>query len=286
LSKKSRTSRKLNEKKSIIDQLTNRVSRLTISEREDLVGKLLTGFFQWRIPLHLPNVYRARPNNAGQLFSQVEALWYPPDRNKVGLGRANMPRCPVFYGAENRHTALRESTTGNGDVLTVLVCKFTGGSARPRLFAIGFDRLPPRRGRNLKELATRQSGPVQQLLSSYLGDEFTKSVASGNESEYANSAAVASVYFRPGGAEGLLFPSVAFGLEWLNVALKVEAVDRYYKPDKAEVLYDHHNCWAKIAAGTIVDEAIEWELDVGAIRNIPGLDSHTQERLLRLRPAP
>jgi hypothetical protein len=230
---------------------------------------LNSGYLTLTQNVEMKAAYRAR-KNIGHV-NHVRHLWYPPKSAVTRLGRANEIADPVFYCADSPDVAIFESQPAVGDLLTVLRCD-PRDSSLPHVFEIGIPELAARF--NTKLLLGRSSRDIvigsaelrrrNDLIRSFLVQEFTRVVTPGSEGRYKLSAAIAKLH-RDSHVDGLWYPSVALDHRGTNTVLWPESADRFLRPvscveiEIIEQRARHEFVVKRLATGAVHDDgAIEW----------------------------
>ena len=243
-----------------------------IMEKRALIRKLMNNHIMARAPIFFPKIFRARPVLYPGLFTHLDQLWSPPPEKVKTYGRANGPGKPVFYAAENPHTALIE-TTPNCQVSVYLELELKEITSKPFHFVVGPYEKFKKKGINLE----RSNDPD---VETFLVDEFRKQQTVKGRSPYQYSSLISELFFRYTELDGLIYPSVPFGFKWLNFAFKPESVSKLYIPKKVTVVLGWNNRWVKIGTGVIANKNnIEYQADDCAIENIPAISKSNINKL-------
>jgi hypothetical protein len=178
-----------------------------------------------------------KPKNKTQLS-------YPP-ACKVQLGRANIPKSPIFYASAGCHSTILELKPNQGDRLAISKWRI---KKNLNLFCVGYtkkaflgksgmnryEQLPWIKHYEADHLSHKLGN---EFVHEFLAREFTKRVATGKEWEYKISAAISEMLmnassFGVNGAApveiaGILYPSTPNEANADNLALKCSIADKY-----------------------------------------------------------
>ncbi len=196
-------------------------------------------------------VFRGRTSNDVGSYARLKDIWYPPVES-TRLYRANFPGEPVLYAASTLPTTLAELRPCKGQHITV----FEATISKP----ITLKMIVPAKSFQ-KHLKLSED---QFAFEDFVASAFSR--ASSSSRDYIISAALASLFFRFGVLEGLMYYSVATGLKGVNLAISASFADRHlvpvqfasYKVTEVRDVFDFDvQCIAH--STSIEDGRIKWE---------------------------
>lgn len=239
--------------------LLNQLENINLSEDSaekqlyDLFKKLVTlPVVSYSLPADFP-LTRARLNNNGERYSQVDQVWHKPPELNTGFGRASNPYINVMYGAINlypghsinkpdeRITALCEISsiyfTEPKDIKNEIVtfARWVPGKELKMVCPFHFSELSLaspimnemyeaylkvlRENESFKEQITR--------FHAFISSQFSKFPIS-NEYEYKTTALFTEMIISMG-FDGVIYPSVKTDMKGINVAINSEFVEENFK---------------------------------------------------------
>ena len=202
---------------------------------------LMNGYFIGSTATNISEpIYRAvlchdRPTLKSELGSP------PPE--KVGLGRANNPGKPMFYGSTGCHSTVMELAPAIGDRLAIskwqtkanlplIFAGYTAAAFKEKAGMSRYENLPWVNTYATESLATKHGN---NIVNEFIAHEFTKLVPKGEEWRYKISAAITELTlnahsFGINGASaieltGILYPSTPHEGNADNVALKARIAE-------------------------------------------------------------
>lgn len=268
----------IKELESISKKLRSVDGSLNSSERVALIGKIIKGYTTKPLSAIYLGVFRARKNENDKLFSKISELWYPP-AEVTKIGRANCLNNPVFYCSENPNTAIVEMRPKDGDVITGIECKIKTSKIYPNVIPVGIYQLLKQRKDVPKFIFPKEISLRNSYIDSFLYNEFTSDLETNPEKLYINTSIISSRLLKEP-FEGLAYPSVQFGTNFINFAFLPKAIDRYYKVNDIKLYYVHKGAFAVIGSAVILEnDFLEWSVNEDAIDHIPGISMHNQNRL-------
>lgn len=207
-------------------------NNVEINDIKQMINKLMTGYscsssIYKQIQVFL--VLRSRINNNNCLYKNVKELIYPPAELVNKPGRLNEEHESVFYGALDRATSIVEIQPIVGDIITVI--EFSNiAPYKFQYMELGLIENIMNNPRVTKNLSPR-SIEKNDLIRNFLVDEFTKEVKIGNEHDYKITIAIGKI-FLTSSAGTLLYPSVTREKKRINIAMRTDIFDKYFKPNK------------------------------------------------------
>jgi len=183
-------------------------------------------------------LYRARPKKNDEKFSSKKDLGYRIDlENILDFGRANSPNQSLFYAAHTDKAAVFETSSlireNRADINIEYLTVGRWFVKNPiRLLAIITNQEAILKNRELRHLAEIMrfdpinSNPETKRILDYFSNEFAKNVK-GDTNMYKISAAFYNTIQRNANGQcfGIMYPSVGFEHNDINVALLPETVD-------------------------------------------------------------
>lgn len=208
------------------------LNNVGINDIKQMINKLMTGYaccssIHKQIQVFL--VLRSRINNNNCLYKNVKELIYPPAELINKPGRLNEEHESVFYGALDRATSIVEIQPIVRDIITVI--EFSN------LVPYKFQYMELGLIENIMNnpMVTKNLSPhsieKNDLIRNFLVDEFTKKVKIGNEHDYKITIAIGKI-FLTSSAGTLLYPSVTREKKRINIAMRTDIFDKYFKPNK------------------------------------------------------
>jgi len=193
------------------------------------IRTLCAGCFFQTVKVSREVFFRARRCAPSQYFESTADLWYPPPHAVTAFGRANRATSPMLYLAQDGRTALFESRLSPGE--HVVVAEITiRKDCSLNLQYVGaikkFAAIDASHAVTLKGQGFDANGVSNvELIHRFLGEEFMREVAPGNEQDYAVSVAIAEFFLSYPESDGLVFPSKKSPNDF-NVVFKPDAADR------------------------------------------------------------
>lgn len=210
-------------------------------------------------------VFRARRCEPDDPFTHVDDFWAPPS-GKTQIGRCNLEGDPILYCANHFGTALIEAGATQGSFWVIGDFEFMP-SKEITAVAFGF----PKNG-ILKQAIIHDEPfePIEEgnrkknnLINEFLHKSFRES-SSQNEWVYNKTAALSRYFYSFTGA--FVYPSVASGLNGVNIAIKPEVAKSCVRLRKAYyVRFDSVDLKkgklkvAPIREGRIVRNKVVWK---------------------------
>lgn len=240
------------------DSLLNQLESVNLSEDSaekqlyDLFKKLVTlPVVSYSLPADFP-LTRARLNNNGERYSQVDQVWHKPTECNTGFGRASNPNINVMYGAINpypdnsinkpdeRITALCEISdiyfTNPEDIKTEVVtfARWVPGKELKMICPFDFSELslesPIMNEMNEAYLKViEENEPFNEQITrfhAFISNQFSKYPIL-NEYEYKTTALFTEMITSMG-FDGVIYPSVKTDLKGFNVAINSEFVEENF----------------------------------------------------------
>jgi hypothetical protein len=201
--------------------------------------------------------------------THVSGLSYPPP-HLTPLGRVNRPGSPVFYCCTSREATFFEIKPTKGQTVVISQWITTGtmmvnhiGYTEPTFKALGSKR--PHAGWGYKPTFI-PGDDANWFIAEFLSEAFTRRVAAGSEHEYKLTIAIGEKLFSHDLFDGLLYPSIAFGANADNFALKNQYADnnlRFVKAEYAKIEAVEDNFFeiniSDTATKLEVDDRIIWK---------------------------
>lgn len=238
-----------------IHDLRRRIASLRVADLERLSDEAVTERvkrvmdqypFQLR-PLALSGVYRARPNDPGEIFSHARQLWYPPAERVTSASRLNRPHQVRFYAANSPNAAMLEMRVKEGGIVTVLLARTRNAPTlelKNTIF-LGLERSLAREVKHFGPHDLFRTSPSfrQQvgegnykkwrLIDDYVGDILSASVTSKTRYLYKPTMALADVLFTWPDLDVVNYPSVESDRHGINLCALPETADRLFQPFEA-----------------------------------------------------
>ena len=242
-----------------IHDLRRRITSLRAADLESFSEAAVTGRikrimdqypFQTRT-LVLTGVYRARPNQPGEMFLDARQLWYPPADRVTSPSRLNRANQVRFYAANSPNAAMLELRPKEGGIITVLLATTRNAPVlelRNTIF-IGLERSLAHEVAHLKPSDLfRTSPPFRRkigegnykkwrLIDDYFGDILTAPVTSASRHLYKPTMALADVLFTYPKLDVINYPSVETGGHGINLCATPETADRFFRPLEAWMIH-------------------------------------------------
>ena len=211
------------------------------------VGLIMDGYRTVVIKAQMNGLYRARKNRGDQPWQSVSDLWYPPAAAVRTRGRFNEPGVSAFYACNRATGAVFEIHPSVGDIITLLVIRSKMEFAELDCAHIGLERsIAPEMGLVPNDRKLRTNPRFQAMLRHYgiskkwlLVDEFLSDMATTSfapaeeQDKYKITNAIGRLLFKMPNIQGLNYPSVATGLESLNLCLQPAIADQYFRATEA-----------------------------------------------------
>jgi len=191
------------------------------------------------------NIYRVRPNNGVDYFNNISDLWYPPSYGVGKRGRFNDVKESMFYCSDAHDTCIFECHMNPGDTFTLLMCEAIDLN-QPLIFSDLFiDSFPTKKRVKVTDGYIKQRKIANQalieldkmnqhrIIQKFIEDQTMREVEKGEEYNYKISIAIKRILLGDPMIDGIVYPSMAADRDYINFALRTEAVDRYYRPIKA-----------------------------------------------------
>jgi len=194
-------------------------------------------------------VWRARNGE----YNHISELWYPPKEYVTKLGRMNIRGESMFYscfGHNAKLGSLTEIRVKKGDRVTQLCCSLNQENKILKVLGLGHldqwmkNKAPEHMQFHFheyekqlkKDCGNKLQYSKNQLLKDWVNSQFIKKVSEGEEHKYCYSIAIAKGYFNSFGCDGILYPSVASNKKAVNLVLKPDIVDQYFKPKYVRIV--------------------------------------------------
>jgi hypothetical protein len=223
------------------------VRALSSAEVDRRIGLIMDGYHTVVIKAQMSGLYRARKNIDDTPWQSIADLWYPPPSVVLNRGRFNEPGTSAFYACNRATGAIYEIHPQVGDMLTLLIVRSKEPFAELDCAHIGLERsLAPEVGFVPRDRMLRTNPRFQAMLRHYgisnkwlALDNFLSEMATTlfspeeEQDKYKITNAIGRLLMRIPGAHGLNYPSVATNLVSLNLCLRPEIADQYFKPLEA-----------------------------------------------------
>lgn len=219
-------------KKSVFTLNTLNYSKATISEIEELLKPLFSGY-KLQAPAYDPGIYlyRARIFNKNKPSSLSE-LSYPPQQYVKEYGRANDINESMFYGSITKNIPLFEIGASIDDKLGISMWKTT---APLWLNHVGFtDEVFSLLGSisNRTKVyqfisATKNFSDLNKFIYNYLAAAFSKIIPQHHNYRYKLSIAITKKLLMGNAFHGVLYPSIAMKGNSDNIVIKPSFVDDF-----------------------------------------------------------
>ena len=194
-------------------------------------------------------VWRARNGE----YNHISELWYPPKEYVTKLGRMNIRGESMFYscfGHNAKLGSLTEIRVKKGDRVTQLCCSLNQENKILKVLGLGHldqwmkNKAPEHMQFHFheyekqlkKDCGNKLQYSKNQLLKDWVNSQFIKKVSEGEEHKYCYSIAITKGYFNSFGCDGILYPSVASNKKAVNLVLKPDIVDQYFKPKYVRIV--------------------------------------------------
>jgi hypothetical protein len=222
-------------------------AELSDATARNRLGRIMHGYKTTRHLLKWNMMFRARKNDIEPVFHSAHKLWYPP-AEKVQRGRFNRAGEPLFYVAGQFGAAVSEIRPKLDDVITVMVVTSRHRYRGIACAHIGLQRCKaPEIAFGARHALLGNSPALQDALGdprfakrwlaidNYLGDV---AVADCEENPDFYKLTNALYYYLSTYPEtdGLSYPSVAAGMNALNLCFPPEKADEIFKPFEAWML--------------------------------------------------
>jgi len=219
---------------------------------KDSISDLLRGMWTPWFGGPFYEVWRARKGK----FNNVSDLWYPPKEFVTKLGRMNEKNNSIFYscfGHNARPGSLEEIRADVGDTVTQLSCSLNPANKLLKVLKVlslghADEWMKEKSPDNMKHHFInaeaeykRNCGSEEQyqrslILKNWVNEKFIEYVADGEEHNYAHSVAIAKGFFDDFNCDAILYPSVAASTKAINLVMRPEIANRYFKPNYARIV--------------------------------------------------
>lgn len=211
------------------------------------------------------SVYRARSHQENEMFYFEKDLTYRTDINNITKhNRANPAYSTMFYGSistesvlhgylisavetsnlcRNKKNGIETLTLGKWILRRSMKVLILLDAINYKLHSKEIDEIY----KHYMEFINSQDNPEDmKLISTFLANEFGKSVKTGEEYEYMISAAFSELFFDKGlGNNGIVYPSVQTDKQGYNIALMPYVADDNLILDRV-LLAQQHKIGAEI----------------------------------------
>jgi len=206
--------------------------------------------------------------------ANIKDLWAPPP-HVTPLGRVNRAGSPVLYCCTSREVPFFESQPREGETVAI-ACWIT--TAPLQVNHVGYSEAAFKTLSSVRQQAgwaPRPANHLNEAVSNFLAEIFTRIVPVGSEYEYKLSVAAAEKLFADDIFDGLLYPTVAMRANADNFALKLRYANDNLRFQKAEYAriervrdFAYDITWLDTATELEEDGAIRWKgrLDQWVIR--------------------
>lgn len=204
------------------------------------IARLCDGYTKRYDPLFTNLVFRARPQNKGEVFQHVSEVWYPP-AEKVSRGRFNAAGEPVLYVSNRPHAAIFEMRPKVGDRFTLLAIHRKDIGQRIQCISVGMSRCQAAEvavgGAHMNWDKLDMPPKLQarwKLIDQYLGDLSLHPCPDGEaDGIYKATNAIARLFDGIPDVDALKYPSVAVDLGAVNFRLTTSKADELFKAGEA-----------------------------------------------------
>jgi RES domain len=171
--------------------------------------------------------------------THIDALLYPPP-HLTPLGRVNREGNPVMYCCTSREAPFFESHPTQGQTVAIarwittapLFVNHVGYAART------FNSLSS--SRQQAGWGPQPASHLNEAVSEFLAEIFTRIVQDGSEYEYKLSVAIADKLFADEQFDGLLYPTIAMRANASNFALKLRYANMHLQFQRTEYARIEH----------------------------------------------
>lgn len=197
---------------------------------------LMKGYSLFSSFIEPETLYRARINDSIDNFTNISQLRNPPKELVNIYGRLNQKNESIYYCSGSFETCSLELRPQVGDIVTIYRSK-QHIKTKIHIFELG-----------LRETIWKERGAIHdnKALQNYLGDKenieknkiihnfltekFTQIIEKGEEYKYKITAAISYIFLQNKEIDGLFYPSITRQFKDINLGLKPEIYDKYYKP--------------------------------------------------------
>ena len=172
---------------------------------------------------------------------RISQLKYPP-ADKCGIGRANLPRMSVLYASFAPIIPEIELRPARGELVTISEWEMSPTN-RIRVAAIFQDdtivrAMPyfePHMQRHMALMAQQEPlvAEVMRALTGFVARQFIKVVPPSCQANYLVSAWISDLLLNRNDIEAIIYPSVPSRHMDVNVAIRPDVFDRFFRPSKA-----------------------------------------------------
>jgi len=231
--------KKINEFQSL-DYKTSSLIDFDMLFRKIIPGFFVTGF-QWG---YAPIIRARKHSNPTLLFDNIKDLIYPI--NPPNHGRFNNIGESIFYGSDDKDTAMAEMRLKVGDRITILQSKRINRSVPLFLMEIGVknellkDNSRPKFkesfNKEFAKLKTTEEKTRYKIIEEFLVNEITKTVQHYESHMYKSTIPIGNFYIKGNpDTEGLYYPATSRPDSY-SVALKPNSYHKFFKPEACNIL--------------------------------------------------
>ncbi len=225
----------------LIDFLIENIDNLSVDQIIEKVRDFYHIYSNRTVHLGNCNVYRVRKIEDDEPHDISSKVWCPTS-DRVKLGRANDIGNPMFYGALDPHTAIKEVKITPEDEFSLAVYRLaTHENNRESSILIN-------------EVLYISNNPTEtelfgKELSNFMVKMFTENVPDGEEHKYAKTCAISKILLELPQKDSLIYPSMQ-NKDAINIVMK--------EPDARErlTLINVMTCTINVN-GTITIKAIK-----------------------------
>jgi len=220
----------------ILSDLTNLDLRNTkYSSIYQIIDEIFTDIVCQIISCPITTIFRARKNKMNS-FSKINQLIFPQPYLLKKYSRLTKPHYPVLYASSAFDIAVFEVQPELDDIITVIKFELDSKYKNLQTYEIGvrqnfFHNVPHVLQYKGDIEYSQEYKEIVNRIESFFIEQFSAIIKENEEYKYKITAAISEMLFlRNDFAECLMYPSIAYNAEGLNVGIKSEIFLTKYIP--------------------------------------------------------